>query len=199
MRQSSNLGLALYDKTDLMNITGLENSLNHNMELIDSEISQLSQNKASLATQQTVEATSVGARRALHLTADNLQATINALPRLLTEAIEIYVSGTITDVIQIRNFYGSGDIIIRARNVGDAIFKKNLIVSNCTVVIRLINLVFEDNADAITAPIQNGLLDVLSCRSVSVESCTFTGTSNNCPVKTLLVPIQPPIMAALAP
>ena len=41
MRQSSNLGLALYDKTDLMNITGLENSLNHNMELIDLEINQL--------------------------------------------------------------------------------------------------------------------------------------------------------------
>ena len=48
MKQSSNLGLALYDKTDLMNITGLENSLNHNMELIDSEISQLSQKKADL-------------------------------------------------------------------------------------------------------------------------------------------------------
>lgn len=46
MKQSSNLGLALYDKTDLMNITGLENSLNHNMELIDSEINQLSKNKA---------------------------------------------------------------------------------------------------------------------------------------------------------
>ena len=46
MRQSSNLGLALYDKTDLMNITGLENSLNHNMELIDLAINQLLQNKA---------------------------------------------------------------------------------------------------------------------------------------------------------
>ena len=55
MKQSSNLGLALYDKTDLMNITGLENSLNHNMELIDSEISQLSQNKA--ATPKSVSVT----------------------------------------------------------------------------------------------------------------------------------------------
>ena len=55
MRQSSNLGLALYDKTDLMNITGLENSLNHNMELIDLEINQLSQNKA--ATPKSVSVT----------------------------------------------------------------------------------------------------------------------------------------------
>ena len=55
MKHSSKLGLALYDKTDLMNITGLENSLNHNMELIDSEISQLSQNKA--ATPKSVSVT----------------------------------------------------------------------------------------------------------------------------------------------
>ena len=48
MKKSNNLGLALYDKTDLMNITGLENSLNHNMELIDSEISQLSVNKQTV-------------------------------------------------------------------------------------------------------------------------------------------------------
>ena len=48
MKKSNNLGLALYDKTDLMNITGLENSLNHNMELIDSEIRQLSVNKQTV-------------------------------------------------------------------------------------------------------------------------------------------------------
>lgn len=38
MRQTSNLGLALYDSEDKMNITGAENSLNHNMELIDEAI-----------------------------------------------------------------------------------------------------------------------------------------------------------------
>lgn len=38
MRQTSNLGLALYDASDKMNITGAENSLNHNMELIDEAI-----------------------------------------------------------------------------------------------------------------------------------------------------------------
>ena len=38
MRQTSNLGLALYDTTDKMNITGAENSLNHNMELLDAEL-----------------------------------------------------------------------------------------------------------------------------------------------------------------
>ena len=35
MRQTNNLGLALYDTTDKMNITGSESSLNHNMEILD--------------------------------------------------------------------------------------------------------------------------------------------------------------------
>ena len=60
MKKSNNLGLALYDKTDLMNITGLENSLNHNMELIDSEISQLSANKADKSVDFTVTLTAEG-------------------------------------------------------------------------------------------------------------------------------------------
>lgn len=38
MRRTENLGLSLYDSTDKMNITGAENSLNHNMELIDEAI-----------------------------------------------------------------------------------------------------------------------------------------------------------------
>ena len=40
MRQTSNLGLALYDTTDKMNITGAENSLNHNMALLDAEVAK---------------------------------------------------------------------------------------------------------------------------------------------------------------
>ena len=38
MRKTENLGLSLYDASDKMIITGESDSLNHNMELIDSEI-----------------------------------------------------------------------------------------------------------------------------------------------------------------
>lgn len=40
MRNTNNLGLALYDASDKMNITGAENSLNHNMELLDAELAK---------------------------------------------------------------------------------------------------------------------------------------------------------------
>ena len=38
MRRTENLGLSLYDASDKMNITGAENSLNHNMQLIDDAV-----------------------------------------------------------------------------------------------------------------------------------------------------------------
>lgn len=50
MRQTENLGLALYDTTDKMNITGAENSLNHNMELIDAEMARNAQNIEAMNT-----------------------------------------------------------------------------------------------------------------------------------------------------
>lgn len=40
MRKTTNYGLALYDKEDKMNITSEENSLNHNMEIIDSALKE---------------------------------------------------------------------------------------------------------------------------------------------------------------
>ena len=40
MRNTGNLGLALYDASDKMNITGSENSLNHNMEIIDAQVAR---------------------------------------------------------------------------------------------------------------------------------------------------------------
>ena len=40
MKQTNNLGLALYEATDNFNITGSENSLNHNMELIDEKVAK---------------------------------------------------------------------------------------------------------------------------------------------------------------
>ena len=44
MRKTSNYNLSLYDKTDKMTITAEEDSLNHNMELIDSALKEVADN-----------------------------------------------------------------------------------------------------------------------------------------------------------
>lgn len=41
MRKTSNIGLSLYDPSDKMIITNSDNSLNHNMEIIDETYTNL--------------------------------------------------------------------------------------------------------------------------------------------------------------
>lgn len=54
MRNTENLNLALYDASDKMNITGAENSLNHNMELLDAELAKKMSAPYSGATGQVL-------------------------------------------------------------------------------------------------------------------------------------------------
>lgn len=60
MRQTENLGLALYESTDKMNITGAENSLNHNMELIDAEMEKTMKTPEAGETGQVLTKTEAG-------------------------------------------------------------------------------------------------------------------------------------------
>lgn len=60
MRQTTNLGLALYDTTDKMSITGAENSLNHNMELIDAEMAKKMETPQSGEAGQVLTKTETG-------------------------------------------------------------------------------------------------------------------------------------------
>lgn len=75
--------------------------------------------------------------RGVELAAEDLPEYIAGLPRLLTESLTITVSGTLTDTLWIARFYGPGDLRIWGTE-GCTI--RNVIVSNCTVPIQLINL-----------------------------------------------------------
>lgn len=50
MRKTSNYGLILYDTTDKMSITASENSLNANMEIIDSKLKEIADKPSSSGT-----------------------------------------------------------------------------------------------------------------------------------------------------
>ena len=53
MKSTTNLNLRLYDTTDMMDITGPTNSLNHNMEIIDDSIHNLQQSNSELKNDLT--------------------------------------------------------------------------------------------------------------------------------------------------
>ena len=56
MKNTTNLNLRLYDTTDMMDITGPTNSLNHNMEIIDDSINSLQQSNSELKNDERTSA-----------------------------------------------------------------------------------------------------------------------------------------------
>ena len=114
--------------------------------------------------------------RTVNLTAEELKPFLDALPRLLTENLTIFVSGTVTEIIRITGFYGCGSIRLDTKS--SCTFQKVLYAFDNDVAIRIRNMTFSDHADFGVDSNYNALLGIANCDRVSVESCTFTGTSN---------------------
>ena len=58
-------------------------------------------------------------RRDVSLSASELQAYLDTLPRLLTEHYVITLSGTASEEVSVNGFYGCGSLLLRANNLGD--------------------------------------------------------------------------------
>lgn len=78
--------------------------------LIDEDLDPLRSTITALAAR--VNATDISTR-AVTVAAAELQAYIDALPRLLTEQITVKVTGTLSDSLYIQGFYGSGALTIQ--------------------------------------------------------------------------------------
>lgn len=128
------------------------------------------QNKASLATQQTVEKTNAP-MKSVTLDASELQAYLDSLPRLLTETLEINVTGDLTGDLHITNFYGSASWleIQPADPDGTCTISGTVTVGDCSVPIRLIRLHVQ-----VAAGKTHGLYSYRSM-NLSVEKCSFSG------------------------
>ncbi len=118
-----------------------------------------------------VLATSVPSRT-VTLTAAELQGYLNALPRMLTEAITLNVTGTL-DRLVLSRFYGSGSLTIDGKNAltisgGDAA----VYPSGCAAPITLQNLTV---ASTQTSGSVVASCYVSDCQRVTFSSCTFTG------------------------
>ena len=94
--------------------------------------------KAALSAQETVEATGVTSRE-ITLAAD-LQAYIDALPRLRTEALTIQVNaGHVPRTLKLKSFYGPGFLWIIGRGAeGGSVLDDGLVISDCSNRIRII-------------------------------------------------------------
>lgn len=83
----------------------------------------------------------VGApQRDVTMPASELQAYLDALPRLLTEHHVITLSGVGSQIIRVADFYGCGSLTFRANNLGECVFTRSVFVENCGVPVTLKNL-----------------------------------------------------------
>lgn len=113
--------------------------------------------------------------RQVTIAAEDLQTYIDSLPRLLTGIILITVSGTVTEQLQLYNFYGNGGIQITATNRGGCIFQKGVSVIS-QISVSFTNCTFS-NEDAETASSYD-ISTVYGGRILCID-CDFIGNGVN--------------------
>lgn len=109
--------------------------------------------------------------RSAEIPASELQAYLDALPRLLTEHHDIVLTGTHTQTVQVADFYGCGSLTIRAANLGGCVFTRGISVNNCSVPVKLEKLKWVIGADI---P-QDESCITCSSREVIAKECSFNG------------------------
>ena len=108
---------------------------------------------------------------AVTIPAAELQAYLDALPRLLTAHHDIVLKGTHTQPVLIADIYGSGSLTIRADNLGDCVFTRGISVNNCSVPVKMEKLKWAIGADM---PQDECCITCSSCEVIARE-CSFNG------------------------
>lgn len=117
--------------------------------------------------------------RTVEVTAADLPAYIAGLPRLMTEDLEIFVSGDVTQHVNITGFYGPGSLWIYAGVLGtyqrDAAVVHKLNILDSTVRVCLSGIHFEDsgldNDDALL-DVKRGQCEIYECGFVGKRAET---------------------------
>jgi len=112
--------------------------------------------------------------RRVYLAASELQAYINAMPRLVTESLYLDVTGELDTAVEVKNFYGPGTLTI-VGNRGFTI-RNTLSITDCAVFVYIygVNLQEREMDDVLFKT----LLNAERSRCVSCSHCCFTGLGN---------------------
>ena len=111
--------------------------------------------------------------RSISLAATEIQAYLDALPRLLTENLTFNLSGTVPELLTVRNFYGPGKMNFNIQSGQSCTFAKGLLVQDCELPIEVSGVsITPDTAKA--SPV---CVEVLESKFIQLSSCTITGNS----------------------
>lgn len=125
---------------------------------------------ANRSTQDKVLAVSVPTR-SISLAASEVQGYLDALPRLLTEGLEIKISGTVPETLTIRNFYGSGGLTITNQSGQTYALTKGMLLDNCDIPI----IVLWATITVDTAQETPYCVSISNTKYVYMSNCVLTG------------------------
>lgn len=110
----------------------------------------------------------------LTLDAAELQAYLNALPRMLTKHLSITVSGTLTEPLVFQNFYGSGSIDLEGGSTASTTLQNGLRVEMCGISIILRRCRISPDTTGSNAV-------CVKCRygNLYLDACAIVGNSNS--------------------
>ena len=110
--------------------------LSHNLDDLDAVLGNID---GFSDVKDKVEAVSIPSDF-IGVEAADLQAYIDALPRLRTENLNIQVqAGHVPQTLKLENFYGPGFIWLVGRGPDTSFLDDGLVISNCSIAIRIIS------------------------------------------------------------
>lgn len=131
---------------------------------------------ANKETQEKVLTTTTPSRT-VTVAAAELPAYINALPRLLNEALTINISsGTVPEGLKINGFYGNGRLNLQPANGASVQIPHGIYITYCTAYIYLSNLTV--SGEGYVAGADSALIFVRTA-NVGISQCTITGNDSN--------------------
>ena len=121
--------------------------------------------------EQMVQSKKASGRR-VYLDADDLQAFLDKLPRMMTEYLYITLTGTTDSPVTLTGFYGPGAIVLEADTLGDCTIRNQVVAERCSIHVKLRNLRLEAPADLGAEP---ALVIFRQCDYSYVLGCELVG------------------------
>lgn len=142
--------------------------LSHNLDDLDAVLGNID---GFSDVKDKVEATGVTSR-AITLEAADLQAYIDALPRLRTESLIIRVNaGHVPKTLRLENFYGPGFLWIIGQGADSgSVLDDGIVISNCSIAIRIISFDIRGYSVGTGVSVSNS-------KSVSLENLVIDGSN----------------------
>lgn len=121
-------------------------------------------------------------KKIVTLEAAALPAYLAALPKMLTERLEIQISGELTEMVMLMGFYGSGSIVIDGGAERACTLKNTVYIANCSIGIGLKGLTIQDSGAGAESSYQ-ATVTAINAHQIYMDNCGMSGNGTGTAVR----------------